>query len=73
MIRVLVYLVIVFAVALGAAWLADRPGEVVLHWQGYEIRTSLLLAAAGVLVVMAAIGIVWALLRAIIRAPRSFG
>jgi HemY protein len=73
MIRVLVYLVIVFAVAIGAAWLADRPGEVVLHWQGYEIRTSLLLAAAGVLAIMAVIGIVWALLRAIVRAPRSFG
>lgn len=73
MIRVLVFLVVVFLVALGAAWLADRPGEVVLHWQGYEIRTSLLLAAAGVLAVMAVIGIVWSLLRAIVRAPRSFG
>ncbi|HET7714315.1 MAG TPA: heme biosynthesis HemY N-terminal domain-containing protein [Bauldia sp.] len=72
MLRVLVYLVIVFLVAAGAAWLADRPGEVVLHWQGYEIRTSLLLAAAGVLAVMAVIGIVWALLRAIFRAPRLF-
>ena len=72
MIRVLVYIVIVFLVAIGAAWLADRPGEVVLHWQGYEIRTSLLLAAAGVLAVMAAIAIVWALLRAIFRAPRAF-
>lgn len=73
MIRVLVYIVIVFLIAIGAAWLADRPGEVVLHWQGYEIRTSLLLAAAGVLAVMAAIAIVWALLRAIFRAPRAFG
>lgn len=73
MIRVLVFLLIVFLVALGAAWLADRPGEVVLHWQGYEIRTSLLLAAAGVLAIMAVIGIAWALLRAIVRAPRSFG
>ncbi len=73
MLRVLVYLIIVFVVAAGAAWLADRPGEVVLHWQGYEIRTSLLLAAAGVLAIMAAVAIVWALLRAIFRAPRSFG
>jgi HemY protein len=71
MIRVLAYFVIVFLVAAGAAWLADRPGEVVLHWQGYEIRTSLFLAAAGVLAVMAAIAIVWALLRAIFRAPRA--
>ncbi len=73
MIRVLVYLVIVFLVAAGAAWLADRPGEVVLHWQGYEIRTSLLLAAAGILAIMAVIAILWGLLRAIFRAPRSFG
>lgn len=72
MIRVLVYFIIVFLVAACAAWLADRPGEVVLHWQGYEIRTSLLLAAAGVLAVMAAIAIVWSLLRAIFRAPRAF-
>ena len=73
MIRILVYLVIVFLVAAGAAWLADRPGEVLLHWQGYEIRTSLLLAAAGILAIMAAIAFVWVLLRAIFRAPRSFG
>jgi HemY protein len=71
MIRVLAYFIIVFLVAAGAAWLADRPGEVVLHWQGYEIRTSLFLAAAGVLAVMAALAIVWALLRAIFRAPRA--
>lgn len=69
MIRVLAYLVVVFLVAAGAAWLADRPGEVVLHWQGYEIRTSLLLTAGAVLVLMAAIAIVWALLRGIFRAP----
>jgi HemY protein len=73
MFRVLVYLIIVFAVAAGAAWLADRPGEVTVHWQNYEIRTSLLFAAAGVLVVMAAVAIVWALFRAIFRAPRTFG
>ncbi|MCB1502980.1 MAG: heme biosynthesis protein HemY [Bauldia sp.] len=73
MIRVLVYVVIIFVIAAGAAWLADRPGEVVLNWQGYEIRTSLLLAAAGVLAVMAAIAIVWSLLRAVFRAPRAFG
>jgi len=71
MIRVLVYVVIVFLVAAGAAWLADRPGDIVLHWQGYEIRTSLLIAAIAVLALMAAIAIAWTLLRAVFRAPSS--
>ena len=45
MIRILVYLALLFAVAAGFAWLADRPGEIALVWQGYEIRTSLMVAA----------------------------
>jgi len=32
MIRVVIYLVLVALVALGAVWLADRPGEVVITW-----------------------------------------
>ena len=30
MIRIVVFLIVVGALALGAAWLADRPGEVVV-------------------------------------------
>jgi HemY protein len=73
MVRALLYIVIVFLLAAGAAWLADRPGEVILHWQGYEIRTSLLVAAVGALVLMAAVAILWMLLRGLVRAPRAFG
>jgi HemY protein len=32
MIRVVVYLVLVAALALGAVWLADRPGDVMITW-----------------------------------------
>jgi HemY protein len=32
MIRVIIYLVIVGLLAAGAAWLADRPGEVAITW-----------------------------------------
>ena len=34
MIRVLIYLVIVALLAFGAVWLAERPGDVVITWQG---------------------------------------
>jgi len=42
MIRFLVFLAVAFAAAFGFVWLAERPGEVVLTWQGYEIQTSVM-------------------------------
>jgi len=72
MLRVLVYIVLVFLISAGLAWLADRPGDVILHWQGYEIRTSLMVAALAVAIIIAAIVILWTVIRAIVRAPRSF-
>jgi len=39
MIRVAVYLIVVGVLAFGAAWLADRPGEVVVTWQGWRLET----------------------------------
>jgi HemY protein len=73
MVRVLGYVAIVFLIAAGFAWLADRPGGVVLTWQGYEIRTSLMAAAIAAAVLLAAIAIVGAVLRAILNAPRAVG
>ncbi len=72
MLRVLVYIILVFLVSAGLAWLADRPGELLLHWQGYEIRTSLIVAALAIVVVVALLAVVWTVIRAIVRAPRSF-
>ena len=48
MFRVLVYLAVIIALAIGAVWLADRPGEVSVLWQGYRIETSVAVAAIGV-------------------------
>ena len=49
MIRVVLFLIVVGALALGAAWLADRPGDVVVTWQGLRIETSLMVLGAAVL------------------------
>ncbi len=72
MVRVLGFVVFAFLISAGLAWLADRPGSIVLNWQGYEIRTSLMLAAVAVAVIIVAVLVVWALVRAIVRAPKSF-
>ena len=34
MIRVLLFFIVVAALAFGAVWLADRPGDVAITWQG---------------------------------------
>jgi len=69
MIRVLVYLVIVALLAFGAVWFAERPGDVVITWQGRRIDTSVMVLVAAVAAVAAACVIAWSILRAIVRAP----
>ena len=45
MIRVALYLIFVGVIAYGVALIADRPGDVVVTWQGWRIETSLLVLA----------------------------
>ena len=69
MIRVVIFLILVGLLALGAAWLADRPGEVVVTWQGMHIETSVMVLAAGLLNAVAALMLLWTLLSALLRSP----
>ncbi|MEO8669583.1 MAG: heme biosynthesis HemY N-terminal domain-containing protein [Bauldia sp.] len=73
MARVLVFVIVVFLAAAGFAWLADRPGAIVLTWQGYEIRASIMVAAIAAAIVIAALALVGAIIRAIVTTPRNVG
>jgi HemY protein len=73
MTRVLFYIAVVFALAAGFAWLADRPGALVLNWQGYRIETSLMFAAVAIAVAVGAIMLLGAAVRAIVLTPRRVG
>jgi HemY protein len=42
MIRVVLFLAVVGILAVGLTWLADRPGEVAITWQGLQIETSVM-------------------------------
>jgi HemY protein len=69
MIRVRIYLVIVALLAFGAVWLAERPGDVVITWQGERVETSVMvLMAAAAAVAVAAVAL-WSIARAIVRSP----
>lgn len=50
MIRGLIYVLLLSTAVVLAVWLADRPGQVVLAWEGLEVRTSvpILLLTLGV-------------------------
>ena len=78
MIRVVFYLVLVGLVAVGAVWLADNPGEVVITWpwldqawprHGGDIRTGLGIALITVIVIALATALLFWLIAAIWRSP----
>lgn len=73
MVRVLVYLLVIAALAAGAVWLADRPGEVSILWQGYRIETSVVIAAIGVVVLAFLALVAWAVMRFVFGLPTAFG
>lgn len=73
MIRLILYLVGVGLLAAGLAWLADRPGQMLLNWQGYEIETTVFRA---VVIFAFAIGLavfLWSLLRQLWTSPAAVG
>ena len=69
MIRVALYLILVGAIAYGVALFADRPGDVVVTWQGLRIETSLLVLSATIIVAAIVLSFVLGLIRWIVRSP----
>jgi HemY protein len=69
MIRILIFLIVVFALAGGFAWLADRPGDMVVTFGGYQYQVSLMVAAVVVTAVVAAVMITWWLVKSIWNSP----
>lgn len=72
MVRVLLYLAVFAGLAIGAVWLADRPGEVSVLWQGYRIETSVAIAAIGIVLLAMLTMLAWGLLRFVLGLPSAF-
>jgi HemY protein len=69
MIRLIVFLLITAGLAVVAAWLADRPGEVAIDWLGYHADTSVAVVVGAVLAIVCAALIAWTLLVYLVTAP----
>lgn len=73
MIRLILYLVGVGLLATGLAWLADRPGQMLLTWQGYEIETTVFRAVVIFAFMIGLAVFLWSLLRQLWTSPAAVG
>ena len=69
MIRSILFLAFVALVAFGAAWVADRPGAVVLTWQGWQLSTSLAVAGIALVATIVVAIFLWSALRFVLHIP----
>lgn len=69
MLRILFFLVIVFALAGGFAWLADRPGDLVITFGGYQYQVTLMVAAVSMAAIVAATMLSWWVIKGLWRSP----
>ncbi|MEO1719423.1 MAG: heme biosynthesis HemY N-terminal domain-containing protein [Pseudomonadota bacterium] len=73
MIRVIVFLLVVVAAAMGFAWLADRPGTLVINWEGREVQTTVFHAIVLLGIVLVAAVVIWSILRGVWQLPAGVG
>lgn len=69
MIRILFFLLVVFLLGLGFAWLADRPGDMIVTFNGYQYEVKLIVAAVAVTATVAAVMLLWWLTKSIWNSP----
>lgn len=69
MIRILFFVAVILALGLCFAWLADRPGEMILIWQGQRVEMSLIAGITGFFLALAAIVFLLWLVRTLFSSP----
>ena len=73
MLRVILFFLAVVAMAVGLSWLADRPGRMVIDWQGHEIETSVFHAVVLLTLLIGLVILTWSILRSIWQSPAALG
>jgi HemY protein len=68
-IRIVLFLAFIAVLAFGAAWIADRPGEIVMTWQGWRISTSVVVAGVALAILIVLAIVLWSLARFTVRLP----
>ena len=66
MIRIVLFLISVLAIAWGFTWVADRPGEIAITWMGYRVETSVIVAAFAVAALVLVTLAIWSIVCAML-------
>jgi HemY protein len=67
--RALVFIGLLCVAAFGAVWLAERPGTVLVTFGGYELQTSVAVAAIGLAGLALALAVLWSAVSGLLRLP----
>jgi HemY protein len=67
--RALVFIGLLCVAAFGAVWLADRPGTVMVTFGGYELQTTVAVAAVALAGLALALAILWSAVTGLLRLP----
>lgn len=73
MLRLVVYLFGIAVIATGLSWLADRPGLIVVNWEGYEGEISVFHAVVGLAFLIGVAILLWSLARTLWTSPATVG
>lgn len=73
MLRLAVFLIVIAAAAAGLSWLADRPGELLINWQGREIKTTVFHAIVILAILIGLSILLWSIARGIWQSPAAIG
>ena len=71
MIRIILFLLLIALAGMGAAWVADQPGEVVMTWGGWRAHPTVpvFVLLLGIVIVVAILA--WTILLALWRLPKG--
>lgn len=69
MIKLVIFAALVLVLGYGFSWLADRPGDLSLIWEGQLYQTKLIVAASALIALIAIVMVAWWLLRSIWTSP----
>ena len=73
MLRLVVYFLVIAALAAILSWLADNPGSIIVNWQGYIWNTDVFELAIILSVLSASTILFWTVLRSIWKSPAAIG
>ncbi len=73
MLRLILFLAFIIALASGLAWLADRPGLIMVNWEGYQGEITVFHAVVAFAFLTGLALVAWSILRHIWESPAVIG